>query len=82
MSEKWKEVIDGRKGLERCLKSNIPVEAMYRVSAVGKACEGHCPRCLATGRVEVHGHVQCANCGLYLVPCCEGSGDADFDTDS
>ena len=33
---------------------------------------GRCPRCGATGRIEVHGHVQCASCSSVIDDCCQG----------
>jgi hypothetical protein len=33
---------------------------------------GLCPRCHSSGTVEVHGHVQCSVCKLYVNECCSG----------
>jgi len=34
---------------------------------------GRCPRCdTSLQPVEVHGHVQCAVCKLYINECCQG----------
>lgn len=33
---------------------------------------GLCPRCHSSGRVEVHGHVQCSVCKMYVDECCSG----------
>lgn len=33
---------------------------------------GLCPRCHSSGRVEVHGHVQCSVCKMYVHECCSG----------
>ncbi|MGC6484808.1 MAG: hypothetical protein ACON4P_03965 [Candidatus Puniceispirillales bacterium] len=39
------------------------------------------PRCLFCGRPEqliwVHGHGQCAHCGVNAMPCCDGAVCAD-----
>lgn len=34
--------------------------------------EGRCPRCHSEMRVEVHGHVQCGVCKMYVDECCSG----------
>jgi len=35
--------------------------------------QGKCPRCRTLlPPVEVHGHVQCAVCHLYIDECCQG----------
>ena len=38
---------------------------------------GRQPRCLFCGRPEslvwVHGHGQCAHCGVNAMPCCDGA---------
>lgn len=33
---------------------------------------GLCPRCHSSGTVEVHGHVQCSVCKMYVDECCSG----------
>jgi len=33
---------------------------------------GVCQRCFCVVIVEVHGHYQCADCGLYVSECCQG----------
>lgn len=33
---------------------------------------GLCPRCHSAGTIEVHGHVQCSVCKLYVNECCSG----------
>ena len=37
----------------------------------------HQPRCLFCGKPEhliwVHGHGQCAHCGVNAMPCCDGA---------
>ena len=39
--------------------------------------EGRQPRCLFCGKPErlvwVHGHGQCAHCGVNAMPCCDGA---------
>jgi len=38
------------------------------------ACRRRCPMCGSTAApVEVHGHVQCATCGVNIDPCCGGA---------
>lgn len=38
------------------------------------ACQPRCPMCGSTAApVEVHGHVQCAACGVNIDPCCGGA---------
>jgi len=38
------------------------------------ACRARCPMCgSAAEPVEVHGHVQCASCGVNIDPCCGGA---------
>jgi len=38
------------------------------------ACRARCPMCgSAAPPVEVHGHVQCAACGVNIDPCCGGA---------
>ncbi|MGA0121852.1 MAG: hypothetical protein ACO3KD_02435 [Gaiellales bacterium] len=38
------------------------------------ACASRCPMCGSTAQpVEVHGHVQCATCGINIDPCCGGA---------
>ncbi|MFM7246712.1 MAG: hypothetical protein ACKO7U_07570 [Actinomycetota bacterium] len=38
------------------------------------ACRARCPMCGSPApRVEVHGHVQCAACGVNIDPCCGGA---------
>ena len=32
-----------------------------------------CPYCQSRNFVEVHGHSQCVECGVNVVPCCEGA---------
>ena len=32
-----------------------------------------CPYCQNRNFVEVHGHSQCVECGINVVPCCEGA---------
>jgi hypothetical protein len=40
-----------------------------------------CPRCLCElPPVEVHGHVQCATCNLYIQECCQGEQVNQKDT--
>jgi hypothetical protein len=34
--------------------------------------QDHCPRCGGVGRIEVHGHSQCAVCGSVIDDCCQG----------
>jgi len=34
--------------------------------------EGRCVRCLNSTLVEVHGHVQCSVCKMYVSECCTG----------
>ncbi len=53
--------------------------ATGRDSPAGDACRpgppgnGRCPFCgHPLEEVVVHGHVQCARCGMNLVPCCNG----------
>ena len=31
-----------------------------------------CSRCNCIIIIEVHGHYQCADCGLYVSECCQG----------
>lgn len=39
------------------------------------SCENaRCPWCASPLRpVEVHGHIQCATCGINVDPCCGGA---------
>ena len=34
--------------------------------------EGRCVRCHSSTLVEVHGHVQCSVCKMYVHECCTG----------
>ena len=34
--------------------------------------EGRCVRCHSVTMVEVHGHVQCSVCKMYVSECCSG----------
>ena len=34
--------------------------------------QDRCPRCGRTGKIEVHGHYQCAACGSVIDDCCQG----------
>ena len=44
------------------------------------------PRCLFCGQKEqliwVHGHGQCAHCGVNAMPCCDGAACITEGTDS
>ena len=50
---------------------------MKTMGAPGKIAEllrnNQCPRChTALPPIEVHGHIQCAVCKLYINECCQG----------
>ena len=34
--------------------------------------QNRCPRCGGSGKVEVHGHYQCAACASVIDDCCQG----------
>jgi hypothetical protein len=39
-----------------------------------------CPNCgVMAPVVEVHGHMQCANCKMNISPCCEGAAQCDVE---
>lgn len=44
-----------------------------------RLADGLCPRCMSKlPPVEVHGHVQCTSCHLYIQECCTGEGLQDL----
>ena len=40
--------------------------------------EGRCVRCHSVTMVEVHGHVQCSVCKMYVYECCSGETSASL----
>lgn len=45
-----------------------------RDDAPDPACAARCPMCgTAAPTVYVHGHSQCASCGVNIDPCCGGA---------
>lgn len=41
-------------------------------NAMVEDIQDRCPRCGQSGKIEVHGHYQCAACGSVIDDCCQG----------